>query len=109
MVYRANRNLTKMTDASLNVLVIACVARGIDFDEIEKLAGNSYVVGRKSVKFAAAAIDLLAQKLVVSHRIPPSAETLAWSFGLEGGHTFHEMPDIEGLLFKQLDRLLVTT
>jgi len=85
MVYRANRNLTKMTDLSLNTLVIVCVARGIDFDEIEKLAGTSYVVGRKAVKYAAAALDLFAQKLVVNH----------------------EMPDIEVLLFKQIHRLLV--
>lgn len=99
MVYRANRNLTKMTDSYLNALVIVCVARGIDFDEVEKLAENSYVIGRKAVKYAAAAIDLLTQKLVVSHRIPPSPETLAWSSGFEGGHSHYEIPDIEKLLF----------
>lgn len=99
MVYRANRNLTKMTDSYLNTLVIVCVARGINFDRIEDLAGTSYVVGRKAVKYAAAAIDLLTQKLVVSHRIPPSEETLLWSSVFEGGHSYHEMPDIEKLLF----------
>ena len=88
MGYKENHDLSKITDQSLNALVVACVARGVDFDEIEKLAGTSYVVGRKAFRYANAAIYLYTRQ--------SSADP-------------QERSNIEVTLFNQLDRLLVTT
>lgn len=99
MVYRANRNLSKMSDKELVALVETCVSQGVEPSEIDYYAerwqgGRS----RKTVVRAAVAIDSLDRKLTKRIVIAPSDESRMWS-NLEGGHTFFEKPDMEAVLF----------
>ena len=86
MGYKENHDLTKITDQSLNTLVIACVARGVNFEDIKKLAGRKYVVGSQAFRYANAAIYLYTN---------------------QSGAIDQERSNIEVSLFDQLERLLV--
>jgi hypothetical protein len=93
-VIRANKNLSKMNDSQLNALVIVCVARGVDFAQVEEHAADWQGSGRKAVVYAACAFDLLISKLTETVVIAPSEESKLWS-NLEGGHRFHVLPDLD--------------
>jgi hypothetical protein len=96
MVYRAGQNLTEMSDMRLKGIVIACVARGAQFSEIEAYAAEWQGSGRKDVIMAACAIDVLVDTLTKTVTVPPSPESQVWS-NMEGGHIFHVKPDVEDL------------
>ena len=96
-VYRAGVCLTSMKDTELNAIVVAAVWQGADFSEIELYAEQNRLYGwRKSVAYAASAIDQVEQMLTVKTYIEPSPESKVWS-NLEGGHSFSEKPTDEQL------------
>ena len=93
-VIRAGKSLTKMTDIQLKALVIVCIARGVDFAQVEQCAANWQASGRKAVVYAACAFDLLVSKLTETVTYQPSDESRAWS-SMDGGHRFHILPDLD--------------
>jgi len=100
-VSRDGINLTKMSDARLNLIVERLKeVPGVDLQADFLATWVQPVPSRKAVQKACLYVSAFEHVGTLMTATAPSPESMEWS-NLEGGHVFHEVPSFSEWLKKE--------